>query len=114
MAIAVLACARIGAVHSVVFAGFSAQSLADRIEDSKCNMVICSDYNDRGAKHIGVKQIVDEALLLLGCQSVEKVFVYKNTRGDVQCNPFFGFLGQKTCCIWVRVGLVSGPVGSCG
>jgi len=86
LAIAVLACARIGAVHSVVFAGFSAQSLADRIEDSQCKMVICSDFNDRGAKHIAVKQVVDEALLLPGCQSVEKVLVYKNTGDNVHWN----------------------------
>jgi len=87
LAIAVLACARIGAVHSVVFAGFSAQSLADRIEDSQCKMVICSDYNDRGAKHIGVKQVVDEALLHSGCQCVEKVLVFKNTGDEVNWNP---------------------------
>lgn len=86
LAIAVLACARIGAVHSVVFAGFSAQSLADRIEDSKCKMVICSDYNDRGAKHIAVKQVVDEALSLPGCQCVEKVMVFKNTGDEVKWN----------------------------
>jgi acetyl-CoA synthetase len=87
LAIAVLACARIGAVHSVVFAGFSAQSLADRIEDSQCKMVICADFNDRGAKHIGVKQIVDEALTFPVCQSVEKVIVYQNTGDPVSWNP---------------------------
>jgi len=87
LAIAVLACARIGAVHSVVFAGFSAQSLADRIEDSQCKMVICADFNDRGAKHIGVKKVVDEALLLPSCQCVEKVLVYKNTGDEVNWNP---------------------------
>jgi acetyl-CoA synthetase len=91
LAIAVLACARIGAVHSVVFAGFSAQSLADRIEDSQCKMVICSDYNDRGAKHIGVKQVVDEALLHSGCQCVEKVLVFKNTGDEVNWNPAVDF-----------------------
>jgi acetyl-CoA synthetase len=80
LAIAVLACARIGAVHSVVFAGFSAQSLADRIHDSACKMVICSDYNARGAKNIPVKQVVDDALAL-GCPSIEKVLVLKHT-GD--------------------------------
>ena len=84
LAIAILACARIGAIHSVVFAGFSAQSLADRIEDSQCKMVICSDFNDRGAKHIAVKQVVDDALLLPGCQCVEKVLVYKNTGDEVK------------------------------
>ena len=62
LAIGVLACARIGAVHSVVFAGFSAQALADRIKDASCKMVICSDFNNRGAKHIPVKSVVDDAL----------------------------------------------------
>jgi acetyl-CoA synthetase len=80
LAIAVLACARIGAIHSVVFAGFSASALADRIKDATCKMVICSDYNDRGAKHIPVKAVVDEALAL-GCDSVETVLVHQST-GD--------------------------------
>ena len=87
LAIAILACARIGAIHSVVFAGFSAQSLADRIEDSQCKMVICSDFNDRGAKHIAVKQVVDEALLFPGCQCVQNVLVYKNTGDEVKWHP---------------------------
>ena len=87
LAISILACARIGAVHSVVFAGFSAQSLADRIEDSQCKMVICSDFNDRGAKHIAVKQVVDEALLFPGCQCVQNVLVYKNTGDEVKWHP---------------------------
>ncbi|HRJ15153.1 MAG TPA: acetate--CoA ligase [Saprospiraceae bacterium] len=80
LAIAVLACARIGAVHSVVFAGFSASALADRIKDSECKMVICSDFNDRGAKHIPVKAVVDEAIAL-GCDSVKTVLVHQST-GD--------------------------------
>ncbi len=78
LAIAVLACARIGAIHSVVFAGFSAQALADRIKDADCKMVICSDVNNRGAKHIPVKEVVDEALDM-GCESIETVLVYKNS-----------------------------------
>lgn len=80
LAIAVLACARIGAVHSVVFAGFSAQALADRIKDADCKMVICSDYNNRGAKHIPVKKVVDDALAM-DCDTIETVIVHKNT-GD--------------------------------
>ncbi len=80
LAIAILACARIGAIHSVVFAGFSAQALADRIKDASCKMVICSDYNGRGAKHIPVKTVVDEALAM-GCDSIETVIVHQNT-GD--------------------------------
>jgi acetyl-CoA synthetase len=78
LVIGILACARIGAIHSVVFAGFSAVSLADRINDASCNTVICADYNARGAKNIPVKSLVDEALAL-GCESVEKVIVFRNT-----------------------------------
>lgn len=76
LAIGILACARIGAIHSVVFAGFSAHSLADRIKDATCKMVITSDYNSRGAKHIPVKKVVDEALNM-GCDSIETVLVYQ-------------------------------------
>ena len=86
LAIGVLACARIGAVHSVVFAGFSATALADRIKDATCKMVICSDYNNRGTKNIPVKQVVDEAMLQ-GCTSVETVIVHKNTGGKVNWEP---------------------------
>ena len=82
LAIAVLACARIGAIHSVVFAGFSAQALADRIKDASCKAVICSDYNVRGAKNIPVKKVVDEALEM-DTDSIELVLVHKNTGGDV-------------------------------
>ena len=62
LAVALLACARIGAIHSVVFAGFSANALADRIKDAECKMFICTDYIRRGAKNIPVKQVVDDAL----------------------------------------------------
>lgn len=79
---AVLACARIGAVHSVVFAGFSASALADRINDSECKMVICSDGLYRGAKEIPVKRVVDEALE--ECTSVKSVIVAQRTGWDVQ------------------------------
>ncbi|MBK9254652.1 MAG: acetate--CoA ligase [Saprospiraceae bacterium] len=85
VAIAMLACARIGAIHSVVFAGFSANALADRIKDSECKMVICSDYNRRGPKNIPVKEVVDEAIAM-GCDSVEKVLVYRTTGGKVNWN----------------------------
>ncbi len=83
--IGILACARIGAIHSVVFAGFSATALADRINDASCKMVICSDYNNRGTKNIPVKAIVDEALER-GCPSIEKVLVHRNTGQDVNWN----------------------------
>jgi len=73
LAFATLACARIGAIHSVVFAGFSANSVADRINDSQCTHVITSDGLNRGAKQIPVKSVVDEALET--CPSVQKVLV---------------------------------------
>lgn len=76
-AVAMLACARIGAVHSVVFAGFSSTSLADRINDCQAKMVLTSDGNYRGAKTIEVKSVVDEALEKTS--SVTKVIVYQRT-----------------------------------
>jgi acetyl-CoA synthetase len=79
-AIAMLACARIGAIHSVVFAGFSSSSLADRVIDSQAKAIITSDGNYRGNKKIGVKSIVDEALQK---SSVETVIVYKRTGQDI-------------------------------
>jgi acetyl-CoA synthetase len=82
LAVAVLACARIGAIHSVVFAGFSAISVSDRIKDAECCAVITSDFNARGAKNIPVKAIVDEALTL-GCESVKTVIVHQNTGGTI-------------------------------
>lgn len=82
LAVATLACARIGAVHSVVFAGFSATSLADRINDSQCKMVLTSDGLYRGAKEIPVKAVVDEALQL--CPSVETVIVVERTQWSVK------------------------------
>ncbi|MBL7825749.1 MAG: AMP-binding protein, partial [Saprospiraceae bacterium] len=83
LAVAVLACARIGAIHSVVFAGFSAISVADRIKDAACCAVITADYNARGAKNIPVKAIVDEALSL-GCDTVRSVIVYQNSGDQVR------------------------------
>ena len=86
LAFSVLACARIGAIHSVVFAGFSAQALADRVNDADCKVIVCSDFNKRGAKNIAVKEVVDEALAL-GCPSVETVLVHRNTGGDIGWDP---------------------------
>lgn len=82
LTIAVLACARIGAVHSVVFAGFSANALADRINDSKCRMVITADGLFRGTKEIPVKAVVNEALK--ECPSVESVLVAERTQWSVK------------------------------
>ena len=81
-AVAMLACARIGAVHSVVFAGFSSSALADRINDCQAKMVLTSDGNFRGAKNIAVKAVVDEALEKTN--SVEKVIVCQRTRAEVE------------------------------
>ncbi len=80
-AVAMLACARVGAVHSIVFAGFSSSALADRINDCDAKMVLTSDGNFRGAKKIPVKAVVDEALEKTS--SVEKVIVYKRTGEEV-------------------------------
>ncbi|MFY8082415.1 MAG: AMP-binding protein, partial [Rubrivivax sp.] len=76
---AMQACARIGATHSVVFGGFSAQSLRDRIEDTGAVAVITADQQVRGGKHLPLKAIVDEALTLGGCDSVKNVLVVKRT-----------------------------------
>lgn len=81
LAVAVLACARIGAVHSVIFGGFSAQSIADRINDAKCKLVITADGSFRGNKQIQLKEVIDDALI--GCPTVEKVIVLTNTRTPV-------------------------------
>ena len=81
LAIAMLACARIGAVHSIVFAGFSAIALADRINDSSCKIVITSDGAYRGTKSIPLKAIVDESLE--NCPSVKNAIVFKRTGEDI-------------------------------
>jgi acetyl-CoA synthetase len=73
LAIAVLACARIGAIHSVVFGGFSAQSISDRIQDAQCNIVLTADGAYRGGKSIPLKSVIDDALT--SCPSVKKVIV---------------------------------------
>ena len=79
--IAALACARIGAVHSIVFAGFSAQSLAERIQDCDAKMLITNDGLRRGEKHVPLKDISDEALE--ECPTVEKVIVCQRTNRDI-------------------------------
>ena len=77
--VAMQACARIGATHSVVFGGFSAQSLRDRIQDAGAVMVITADEQVRGGKHLPLKAIVDDAIALGGCESVANVLVYQRT-----------------------------------
>ena len=81
LSIAVLACARIGAIHSVVFGGFSATSIADRINDSQCVAVVTTDGAVRGNKAIPMKDTVDDAMI--GCPSVKKVIVATRTRTPV-------------------------------
>ncbi|HVS93705.1 MAG TPA: acetate--CoA ligase [Mucilaginibacter sp.] len=81
LAIAVLACARIGAIHSVVFGGFSAQSIADRIQDAQCNIVITADGGFRGTKEIPLKNVIDDALVQ--CPSVKKVIVLTRSRTPI-------------------------------
>jgi acetyl-CoA synthetase len=81
LSVAILACARIGAIHSVVFAGFSASAVASRINDSACKMVITADGGFRGNKTIELKEIIDEALQ--NCPSVEQVLVVKRTNSAV-------------------------------
>lgn len=82
LAISVLACARIGAVHSVVFAGFSSTALATRVNDCEAKMVITSDGSYRGAKTIDLKSIVDEALE--NCPTIENVLVAKRIKSDIK------------------------------
>jgi len=85
LAVTLLACARIGAIHSVVFAGFSAIALATRINDCDCKMVITSDGSYRGKKTLDLKSIVDSALE--SCPGIEKVLVVKRTGNAVTMHP---------------------------
>ncbi|GIV29654.1 MAG: acetyl-coenzyme A synthetase [Bacteroidia bacterium] len=79
--ISMLACARIGAIHSVVFGGFSAQSLADRINDAECSLLITADAGKRGNKTVPLKQTADEALQ--STHSVKKVLVFRHTGENI-------------------------------
>jgi len=81
--VAMQACARIGATHSVVFGGFSAQSVRDRVQDAGAVMVITADEQMRGGKALPLKAIVDDAFAMGGCESVKDVVVYRRTGGKV-------------------------------
>jgi acetyl-CoA synthetase len=81
-AVAMLACARVGAVHSIVFGGFSPDSLASRIQDSECVMLITADEGRRGGRRVPLKVNADEALL--SCSSIKNVIVARNTGGSVE------------------------------
>jgi len=84
--VAMQACARIGAIHSVVFGGFSSKSLQERIIDAKAIAVITADGQMRGGKTIPLKVAVDEALAMGGCDTIKNVVVYRRTGGDVAWN----------------------------
>ena len=81
LAIATLACARIGAIHSVIFGGFSAQAISDRLQDAHAEFIITCDGAFRGAKDIALKSVIDEALV--NCAFVKKVIVYQRTNTAV-------------------------------
>ena len=108
--IAMQACARIGATHSVVFGGFSAKALNERIIDAGAVAVITSNYQMRGGKELPLKAIVDEGLALGGCESIRNVFVYQRT--PTACNMVAArdktfdeaLAGQSTSCAPVPVG----------
>ena len=108
--IAMQACARIGAIHSVVFGGFSAKALNERIIDAGAVAVITSNYQMRGGKELPLKAIVDEGLAMGGCESIKTVFVYQRTASA--CNMVAGrdmtftdaLAGQSSECTPVPVG----------
>ena len=108
--VAMQACARIGATHSVVFGGFSAKALQERIIDAGAVAVITSNYQMRGGKELPLKAIVDEGLALGGCESIKTVYVYQRT--PTACNMVAGrdktftdaLAGKSTDCAPTPVG----------
>ena len=108
--IAMQACARIGATHSVVFGGFSAKALQERIIDAGAVAVITANYQMRGGKELPLKSIVDEGLAMGGCESIKSIFVYERT--GTACNMVAtrdktfaqALAGQSTECAPVAVG----------
>ena len=103
--IAMQACARIGATHSVVFGGFSAKALQERIIDAGAVAVITANYQMRGGKELPLKAIVDDGIAMGGCESIQNVFVYQRT--PTACNMVAGrdktfdeaVAGQSTVCV---------------
>ena len=108
--IAMQACARIGATHSVVFGGFSAKALQERIIDAGAVAVITANYQMRGGKELPLKAIVDDGIAMGGCESIQNVFVYQRT--PTACNMVAGrdktfdeaVAGQSTVCVPEPVG----------
>ncbi len=108
--VAMQACARIGATHSVVFGGFSAKALQERVIDAGAVAVITSNYQKRGGKELPLKAIVDEGLAMGGCESIKNVYVYQRTQ--TACNMVVGrdktfaeaLAGMDTACAPVPVG----------
>jgi len=82
--VALLACARIGAIHSVVFGGFSAHSVAERISDCSSTIVITSDFGVRGGKCIQLKSRIDQALTMEQCSTVKTVLVFQRNHGFIE------------------------------
>ena len=107
--VAMQACARIGAIHSVVFGGFSAKSLNERIVDAQACAVITADAQMRGGKVLPLKPAVDEALVMGGCSAVHSVIVYRRAGSEVQWNGQLDqwwhdlIAGQPASCepVWV-------------
>jgi len=85
--VAMQACARIGLTHSVVFGGFSAKSIQERIADAQAKLVITADFQFRGGKKIPLKTAVDEALTMGGCDCIEKVVVLKRSDDEIDLSP---------------------------
>ncbi len=102
--VAMQACARIGATHSVVFGGFSAKSLQERIIDAGAVAIITADEQMRGGKALPLKSIVDEGLALGGCESLKSVVIYKRTGGNINVNT-----GRD---VWMH-DLVAGKADTC-
>jgi acetyl-CoA synthetase len=84
--VAMQACARLGLIHSVIFGGFSAKSIQERIEDTKAKLVITADGQFRGGKLIPLKSIVDEALKIGKCESVDKIIIYNRANININKN----------------------------
>ncbi|MGG5809843.1 acetate--CoA ligase [Falsiroseomonas sp. CW058] len=94
-AVAMLACARVGAIHSIVFGGFSPDSLASRIQDSECSVLITADEGRRGGRKVPLKTNADEALK--ACPSIRHVIVARNTGGAVPMQPGRDLTWDEAC-----------------